>query len=280
MNVKSVLVLVASGLYFLTCHYWYCCSVKAACYGCAPSTEMALAAAATTNTVEEEPLLFDWSNASPIIATGFEEEKADWLEGKSSDNILEITGHYFRGEETVKGFKDLGLARADAIRKLLILEFPDERIRLKSKEASKSEYKPSEPFKSVSFNWTSVGELGSDVIDFGQKAIILFPNNSIKKETNSAIDEYFKEVSERVKSSGEIIFLTGHTDHKGSVKDNLRLAKKRAMRIRRILRQKGVDREQLVVNSKGEQEPVASNETEKGRYQNRRVVIEIKMPSH
>lgn len=241
---------------------------------------MASAPTVSTNTKEQGPLLFDWSKASPIISSGFEEEKANWLKDESSDNILEITGHHFRGEETVKGFKDIGLARADAIRKLLISEFPDERIRLKSKKVSKSEYTPSKPFESVSFNWISISEQGSEIIDFGQKAIILFPNNSIKKETNPAIDEYFDEIAERVETSGEVIFLTGHTDNKGSVKDNLRLAKKRAMRIRRILRQKGVDREQLVVNSKGEQEPVASNETEKGRYQNRRVVIEIKMPNH
>ncbi|MFT4665365.1 MAG: OOP family OmpA-OmpF porin [Polaribacter sp.] len=269
MKVKSILVLLSSGLYFFVCHYCYCSIIKAACYG-SPTEVVATIASAPI------PLSFSWSNAAPIITPGFDSEKTAWLVGKSEDNILEITGEYSLKEESTKEFNNMGLARADAIRKLLTLDLPDERIRLNSKEVQKEVNSESNSALGFSVKWIPLSENGSEVIDFGQKAVILFSTYSDKKDSKTVINDYLSAVAKRVKESGEVIFITGHTDNEGTIRKNLRLAKNRAMRIRRILRQKGVDREQIVVNSKGEQEPIASNDTEAGRYQNRRVVLEIK----
>jgi OmpA-OmpF porin, OOP family len=276
MNVKSILVLLFSGGFFLFCHYWYCCQVKAACYGCADSKEAMAAVAAGVEPETQAPLLFEWNNASAIVRSSFGEEKSKWLSEKSDDNLLQITGLYYDQEEAPAGFQNMGLARADAVRKLLILELPDERIRLSSEQRKKEMTTGRAPFEGIEMRWIPSSENIANVIDFGQKAIILFPNNSYIKESNQETDRFLKLVAERVKSSGETIFLTGHADNTGNYESNLRLAEKRAMRIRRILRLMGVPRQQIVANSKGDQEPVASNETEGGRYLNRRVVLEIK----
>ncbi len=272
MNVKSILVLFGSGLYFFVCHYWYCCNVKAACYGCAtPVTEMA----ATMTTVSAPPpLSFNWSMVTPVISAGFEEKKEEWLEGKLEDNVLEITGKYALEEDQPEDFSNMGLARADAIRKILAVDLPDGRIRLNSEEIEKNT--PEERLEGISVKWIPAGENDSAVLDFGDKAILFYPFDVNDKISKATLEEYLSAVANSVRESGKVIFLTGHTDTQGTIKKNLRVAKNRAMRIRRILRQKGVDREQIVVNSKGEQEPIASNDTEMGRYQNRRVVLELK----
>ncbi|HHS95088.1 MAG TPA: OmpA family protein [Phaeodactylibacter sp.] len=275
MNYKSLSILLLTALYFVSSHYWYCCHIRAACYGCATKVQAAppiIMASPEATSV----LTFEWSAAKPKVLSSFEDEKAKWLAGKSADNLLIITGRYYGGEEYQGNYGDLGLARADAVRKLLLLDLPDERMRLQSKKIVKRNIKTKAPFESVDLEWRAAPEEITAVLDFGNKAIIHFPEGSYNKESNKKIDAFLAALAERVKATGETVFITGHTDAVGKAKNNLRLGKKRALRIRRILRQKKVPRDQLVVNSKGEAEPVASNETASGRAQNRRVVIEIK----
>lgn len=174
MNRKSILVLLLSSLYFGTCHYWYCCKVRAACYNCVPQSETAIVSTAPIE-LEKGALLFNWSNNMAIVKEGFGKEKTEWLAGKSEDNLLEITGAYFKGETTPEGYPNMGLARADAARKLLITDIPDERLRLRSKLVPNRDGVKDNSFISVNTKWIPVNGTGSEVINFGNKAIILFP---------------------------------------------------------------------------------------------------------
>jgi outer membrane protein OmpA-like peptidoglycan-associated protein len=65
----------------------------------------------------------------------------------------------------------------------------------------------------------------------------------------------------------------GHTDNVGSAGYNQRLSLARARAVRAYLTQHGVAAEQLTAVGHGESEPVASNSTEEGRAQNRRVEL-------
>ena len=72
--------------------------------------------------------------------------------------------------------------------------------------------------------------------------------------------------------------ITGHTDSKGSDAYNERLGQKRAENVAKELRQR-TDSSKVKINSvvgKGEKEPVASNQTDEGRAQNRRVEIDFR----
>jgi len=73
--------------------------------------------------------------------------------------------------------------------------------------------------------------------------------------------------------------IVGHTDSKGSDAYNDALGLKRASAVKNWLVGKGVDRDRIVISSRGEKEPVASNKTGEGRYKNRRanyrVVVNI-----
>lgn len=75
--------------------------------------------------------------------------------------------------------------------------------------------------------------------------------------------------------------IDGYTDSKGSAAYNLKLSKKRAEAVKAYLVGKGVSSGNLVAKGFGEASPVASNDTEEGRTENRRVefVVLNKPPS-
>ena len=69
--------------------------------------------------------------------------------------------------------------------------------------------------------------------------------------------------------------LVGHTDAVGSDEYNERLGMRRAESTRDYLLSKGFPPNMINIGSKGESQPVATNDTDAGRAQNRRTEIEI-----
>jgi OOP family OmpA-OmpF porin len=65
--------------------------------------------------------------------------------------------------------------------------------------------------------------------------------------------------------------IVGHTDSIGSSSYNLRLSQRRAESVRRYLMLKGVNQANLQAAGMGKTKPIASNSTEEGRAENRRV---------
>ena len=73
-----------------------------------------------------------------------------------------------------------------------------------------------------------------------------------------------------------VVHVLGHTDSIGSESYNRQLSLRRAESVAAYLGARGVDRERLRAEGRGEAEPRASNETEAGRQLNRRVEIIVK----
>ncbi|KJG39035.1 membrane protein [Photobacterium angustum] len=70
------------------------------------------------------------------------------------------------------------------------------------------------------------------------------------------------------------IYVVGHTDSRGSEAYNQTLSVKRAEAVADALRQHlNLDSTRIIAQGRGESDPVASNQTEEGRAQNRRVDI-------
>ena len=69
--------------------------------------------------------------------------------------------------------------------------------------------------------------------------------------------------------------VTGHTADIGTVESQIELSVKRAETIAGMLKTAGISAERLIFQGKGGSEPSASNDTEEGRAQNRRVEIII-----
>jgi outer membrane protein OmpA-like peptidoglycan-associated protein len=84
------------------------------------------------------------------------------------------------------------------------------------------------------------------------------------------------ELAETLKTYPDTnILVEGHTDNTGSEKYNMKLSQKRAASVKSHLESLGVDGNRLQLVASGEEKPIASNDTEQGKRQNRRVEVAI-----
>jgi OOP family OmpA-OmpF porin len=72
-----------------------------------------------------------------------------------------------------------------------------------------------------------------------------------------------------------VVEVGGHTDSVGSEAYNQGLSERRADAVRDYLMSKGVKASRLTARGYGESRPVASNDTEEGRAENRRVELVV-----
>jgi OmpA-OmpF porin, OOP family len=67
----------------------------------------------------------------------------------------------------------------------------------------------------------------------------------------------------------------GYTDNVGNEASNMKLSGNRATAVMNYLVEQGIDKARLAAEGYGPQHPVASNDTEEGRAQNRRVAVRV-----
>ncbi|WP_380872295.1 hypothetical protein ACFB49_32410 [Sphingomonas sp. DBB INV C78] len=67
--------------------------------------------------------------------------------------------------------------------------------------------------------------------------------------------------------------IVGHTDNVGTAEENRRLSLERAQAVVELLVGRGVNKDQLEAQGMGMDQPIASNDTDAGRSQNRRISI-------
>ena len=96
---------------------------------------------------------------------------------------------------------------------------------------------------------------------------------TIKKVSDTLLDEVagvLKEHQEILK-----IEVQGHTDNRGSAAGNKTLSQQRADAVVKALIKRGVAKGRLIAKGYGQDKPVATNDTDAGRQQNRRVQFTI-----
>ena len=78
-----------------------------------------------------------------------------------------------------------------------------------------------------------------------------------------------------IKYPDTVIQVEGHTDSTGSESYNMDLSARRAEAVKNLLVQKGVDPSRILTLAFGESKSIASNDSDYGRAQNRRVEIKV-----
>ncbi|MCQ2310784.1 MAG: OmpA family protein [Paludibacteraceae bacterium] len=91
---------------------------------------------------------------------------------------------------------------------------------------------------------------------------------TILPESESSLQDLYELLNENPEIR---IRITGHTDNVGSERDNQILSEGRANSVRQAMIDRGIDGTRIEATGKGESEPIATNDTEEGRAQNRRV---------
>lgn len=104
--------------------------------------------------------------------------------------------------------------------------------------------------------------LGDVLFDTGQA--------TLNPGANEPLDRLATALQEQ---PGRKVLIEGHTDNVGSDQNNLGLSERRAQSVQTSLTQRGVDRSQITAVGKGENFPIASNDSAAGRQSNRRVEL-------
>lgn len=100
-------------------------------------------------------------------------------------------------------------------------------------------------------------------------------SSTIKNESYRELDNLFEQLK-KIISPTDTIVISGHTDDVGKEEDNLKLSENRAKAVAEYLIKKGLQKENIKFVGYGSSKPIADNETEQGREQNRRVELFIK----
>ncbi|MBF6986640.1 MULTISPECIES: OmpA family protein [Cupriavidus] len=96
---------------------------------------------------------------------------------------------------------------------------------------------------------------------------------SIKPSFRSVLDQVAQTLGQHQDVSANVV---GHTDSTGNPSYNMQLSQRRAQSVASYLGDRGVARNRLTAEGRGQAQPVADNATEAGRQQNRRVEIFLK----
>jgi outer membrane protein OmpA-like peptidoglycan-associated protein len=94
----------------------------------------------------------------------------------------------------------------------------------------------------------------------------------IKSNFRPVLERFAQTLNDNPAATVSII---GHTDSTGGDAINNPLSVDRAARTRDYLAQRGVSPNRVMIDGRGEREPVASNDTDSGRARNRRVEIYV-----
>jgi outer membrane protein OmpA-like peptidoglycan-associated protein len=113
-----------------------------------------------------------------------------------------------------------------------------------------------------------------NLLTIALKGDVTFPTNSatIQPGLQSELDR----IAHVLRNYPEtMIQVEGHTDSVGSDSYNMDLSHRRALAVKNVLMQRGIDASRIQEVGFGKSQPIAGNDTEAGRQKNRRVEIKV-----
>jgi OmpA-OmpF porin, OOP family len=109
-------------------------------------------------------------------------------------------------------------------------------------------------------------------VTYAADAFFDFDKSVLKPEGKAKLDDLISKVKG---INLEVIIAVGHTDSIGTDAYNQKLSVRRAEAVKAYLVSKGIEKNRVYTEGKGEKQPVADNKTAEGRAKNRRVEIEV-----
>lgn len=119
---------------------------------------------------------------------------------------------------------------------------------------------------------------GVNVSRNGENIVLNMPGNVTFDTDESSLKSEFFNVLESValvlkEYEKTVVDVAGHTDSTGPTDYNQQLSRERARTVAGYLRTQGIEDRRMLVQGYGERYPIASNDTDSGRAQNRRVEL-------
>ncbi len=218
---------------------------------------------------KSHPLLFRIGDDTLILG----EKHQQWRDSvlalvQDKDQYLRIVGYYSPDEATPTDATDMGMVRARRLMALLVPPLDSGQVELHSAQLSEV---PDSPYFST---YEMVLQRRPPPLETTKRIYFEYGKNQPIRDTQ--LLHYLDRVAEYLLATGKKVYLTGHTDNISSRKFNYALGLRRARKIADYLKSRGVPDSLIVVQSAGEDQPIAPNTTEEGRQKNRRVELEIK----
>lgn len=118
-----------------------------------------------------------------------------------------------------------------------------------------------------------VDRQGDDIVlNMPSNVTFDFDSSQLTSDAQNALNEVSNVLREYTDTR---VNIAGHTDSTGEASYNQRLSERRAQSVGNYLSQSGVSSSRLNTTGYGENQPVASNDSDAGRAQNRRVEITL-----
>jgi OOP family OmpA-OmpF porin len=112
----------------------------------------------------------------------------------------------------------------------------------------------------------------AEKVTFAADAFFDTDKSVLKPEGKAKLDD----LADKVKGINlEVIIAVGHTDSDASDSYNQALSMRRSEAVKAYLVNKGIEKNRVYTEGKGEKQPVADNKTKEGKAKNRRVEIEV-----
>ena len=124
-----------------------------------------------------------------------------------------------------------------------------------------------------SIDGATVERVGEGIqVTFASGLLFDFDSDVIKPTAAGNLQELARSLTKYPNSN---LLIVGHTDSQGDDAYNMSLSQRRANSAAAYLRAQGVPSSRISTSGRGEAEPVASNDSEAGKAQNRRVEVAI-----
>ena len=112
----------------------------------------------------------------------------------------------------------------------------------------------------------------SEKVTYAADAFFDFDKATLKPEAKSKLDDLASKIAGL---NLEVVIAVGHTDSVGADAYNQKLSLRRSEAVKAYLESKGIEKNRIYTEGKGEKQPVADNKTADGRAKNRRTEIEV-----
>ncbi len=193
------------------------------------------------------------------------------------DNVVRITGYYLPNEKNKDSYDNMGVSRAAAIRDILVKRgISADRFDLRGEKLG-ADGNLNRPLRfDAIVKEKGKKQMATTAQTFDDRTYY-FAYNSDSFQPTEPFKRFAAELKVYLaKNKGKSVDVIGHTDADGSSEANMQLGKNRAREIRKYLISEGIPRNSIRIDSKGENEPAATNETDAGKQKNRRVRVRIK----
>jgi OmpA-OmpF porin, OOP family len=285
MQLTKPLLLLVTLIWFALGIWWYSssnctsCNLPSTAQTETPTSSLNLPSFSVSdgnwNLSSANNLRFGKSGNTPVLdadITSLMDSLALYAKANPTKKIT-VTGHYDPDEKNGTAFDNLGLARADELKKILVSKGIDaSNILTDSRLDAVLSFSPADTLVggiTMAISTKPLGLFDPRTVYFNTGKNILNVDAELKDYLAKAT-AYLKENTDKK------LLVTGYTDNVGNPASNVTLSANRAAFVKGELIKQGMADTTIETEGKGMADPIAENNTADGKAKNRRVTIQLK----